>query len=125
MRRVFASFLAASIILLATTFAGMALFGMGAGMGMDHGTCAGADCHSMPHETSGTECLSHCLSLLPNSTPTLSFSLLASFVLALALVLVSGRLDAGTRLAPKLRRWREGIGKILLRQKLATVILRD
>ena len=129
MQRVLVSFLLAAMLYMATTFAGMVLFGMGGQMaGMSAETCLLGQCASAAHAmdaAGGLGCVSHCLSsavpALAMPTPfVLSFVL---FVAAAALFLFSS--EFSKQVAPFFHRWPEGIGKLLLRQKLCTVIVRN
>ncbi len=124
MRRTLLSFLIASLVLFVTTFAGLAFFGMGSGMATDHGTCIGSVCDSMPGDMSGMECLSHCLSAIPASSPAPLFPF-AVFVLALLILFLHERLAEVGRVERVHPRWRSGIGKLLLHQNLSTIILRN
>ena len=111
MPRFLISFLIAAIVFLATTFAGMTVLGMQGGMEMDS--------HGVP-------CVERCLDTAASMTTTVTpavFVLLAFIVLFLFVFpdWISGD---GPRV-PTLDRWREGIGKRLRHQQLATVILRN
>lgn len=128
MRRIFLSILAASTIFLTTTFAGMAVFGMGtsAPEAGHHEACVGEACHAEPLQASGTECVDHCVAAIPPASVTTASSLAVTFVFfALAALAGVGLFTVDRLLAPGIRRWREGIGKVLLRQSLATVMLRN
>ena len=126
MRRILLPFLAVLLALTTTTFAGMAFFGMEETMVMDHGTCMGAACDSMPGATSGADCLNHCLSAIPQANPTAPLSLFITLAAAFVAFIVSSALLADSdRFVARSRRWREGIGKLLLQQSLSTVVLRN
>jgi hypothetical protein len=127
MKRAFLSFLLTSIIFSFTTLAGMAIFGMhGDGMFMDSDSCMGAACPKTEGmETSGAECLEHCLSAASTTTITTPMSFAFVTLIAVIALVVSEWSSALSTLSPSLRRWREGIGKLLLQQSLSTVILRD
>lgn len=128
MKRVFLSFLLASILLTFSTLAGMAVFGMnGVMMHMDSDSCVGVACSTAGDMgTSGTDCLDHCLSVA-SSVTTVVTPMPFAFLILLAVValLISEWSPVVSTFSPSLRRWREGIGKLLLQQKLSTVILRD
>lgn len=110
MPRTIASFLAALVVFLGTTFAGMTLFDMHE-MG-DMGT------HPM-------SCVDHCLSTVSSLTSAVPVAgALLLLVVFLALFCREG-LFPEFRVARNVYRWREGIGKILLKRQLATVILRN
>ncbi len=123
MHRTLILFLSASIILLATTFAGMAFFGMGSEMAMKHGTCIGSACDSMPGGMAGMECVNHCLSTLPVSSPVPLLSL-AIVALVLLVFFLREQLPEVGSVELVRHRWRSGIGKILLHQNLSTIVLR-
>jgi hypothetical protein len=129
MKRAFLSFLLASILFSFTTLAGMAIFGMhGGGMMMGAETCISATCHDAGGmETSGAECLEHCLSATSTATAVvtpLPFALIV-LIAAVAVLVFGWSPSPLSTFNPSLRRWREGIGKLLLQQNLSTVILRD
>lgn len=117
-----------AITLLATTFAGMAMFGMNTqmvGMDMDH-CMSGSHCQqSNASDAGGMDCVNHCISATTTATTT-SAAVVISFVLFLVSVFL---LQDGKKRHSKplyaLQRWREGIGKVLLHQQLAGVMLRD
>jgi len=112
MRAIIASFLAAAVFLFTATIAGMGAFGMG--------TMAGADMTHGP----ATDCVEHCLASVPDaSTPAMPFLALA--VLAVVAVVLPQALHAVVAAAPLRERWREAFARLLLRQSLATVILRN
>lgn len=128
MQRLAASLLALAITLLTTTFAGMAMFGMGAhAVGMETDHCMSGDhCEqSGTPDTSGMDCVNHCISATTTAT-TISASMVISFVLFVVFVFLS-RNNNEQRSSPlyAFQRWREGIGKLLLKQQLAVVMLRN
>jgi hypothetical protein len=101
------------LALVSLTYAGMGIFGMGShSMSMDHGMAP-------------VDCVEHCIattspiSVLPAAIAVPFLPTLAVALLALA---ASALVDSAL---PFHGRWREGIGKRLLRQDLATVILRN
>lgn len=128
MKRALLSFLLSSILFSFATLAGMAIFGMhGGGMFMGSDMCMGAACpETGDMEASGAECLEHCLSATSTAT-TVVTPMPFAFITFIAVValLVSAWSPALSTSSPSLRRWREGIGKLLLQQNLSTVILRD
>lgn len=125
MRRALLSFMIASTILLATTFAGMAVFGMDSGAAMNHGACMGSNCASMPGAMSGMECVNHCLSVVPTSSPASAFSFLLMLAVGIVAFFLSDWFIDESRSFTARRHWREGIGKFLLHQSLSTIVLRN
>lgn len=123
MRRLILSILIAAIAFLTTTFAGMAFFGMDGVMNTGHGYCTGTGCDAMPHDMSGADCIDQCLSSIPPSVPAAAPALALAIILTLALFFTEASIR--TSFLPAAHRFREVIGKILLRQRLATVILRN
>lgn len=131
MKRLLIAFLAAAFLLLVTTFAGMSVFGMG--MGMDAGVtehagrnadaCVEGGHCADAHHSAPTDCVDHCLSSIPSASLPTASTLVLTAVLTVLVAVVQASLPVALVLAKALRR--EGIGKILLRRKLATVILRD
>ena len=127
MRRLLLSLLLALIVLVASTFGGMTIFGMHPAMaGMDDTLgCAGDDCLTNHHmDTQGMDCLDHCISVMsPASVTPVPFDLTIVFLtetlIALSLTWLA------IYFLPAVERWREGIGKFLLHQHLATIVLRD
>lgn len=123
MKRVLPSFLLAVYLLVSLSFAGMAFFGMEATMRMDM-TCMGAGCDPMDHGASSEDCVSHCIAAVsPSST---LFMPIAMALLVLAFFLrADAEVALGSRFAPIVQRWREGIGKALRHQSLSTIVLRN
>lgn len=126
MQRIFASILLAAVFFVATTFAGMAFFGMDSEMmGMHPSMCTGMGCatgHNM--DARGVDCVSQCISAvtLVAATPvSIAFSFIC-LVVAIAFFFIP---PIANSFESFFQRWREGIGKLLLQQKLSTVILRD
>ena len=116
MKRAFLSFLMGSVLLAASTMAGMAVFGMS-------GTMSHAD---SPMGTSGVDCIEHCLSVASSVTAVaapLPLTLVA-LILSVA-ILLSEWIPAAAFRQAVARHWREGIGKLRLRQNLSVVILID
>lgn len=108
MKRFLSAFLIGASLVMATTFAGMAILGMESGMPM-----------------SGMACVDHCLSSLPISAPT-SFNVFALTVILLVTALVfSGRSSGVDRFDRRTRRWHRDVGKFLLHQELSTIVLRN
>ena len=126
MYRLFASLVLATTLLLTTTYGGMAVFGMGTGTQMEHGSCVGESCHTEPGPgTAGMDCVDHCLSSIPVAT---SVTPLASMVMmCVVLRMLAEVFEAAVvgRLRHARSRWREGIRKRILKEALATVILRN
>jgi hypothetical protein len=125
MRRLLPAFLIVGLLLFATTYAGMAVFGMDPGTAIQHSDCMGTDCDALP--MSGTDCVNHCLSTLPISGPvSASSSLLIVFaVVLLAALLVAARPhDTGPADLSR-QRWDWDIGKLLLHRDLSTIVLRN
>lgn len=130
MKRLGASLLALAITVLATTFAGMAIFGMNTqmiGMNMEKDHCmSGNHCEqSNTPGTSGMDCVSHCISATTTATTTpvaaaMLFVLFAAFV-----YLSQDNKDQRSEPLFAFQRWRECIRKLLLKQRLAVVMLRD
>lgn len=119
MKRVLLSLLLASILLTFSTFVGMSVFGM-------NDTMMHTDSDSCMSVTCATNCLDHCLSAA-SSVTTFVTPLPITFVILLVVVALafSDRLPTAASFEPSFRKWREGIGKLLLQQRLSTVILRD
>jgi hypothetical protein len=124
MRRLLHAFLIVGLLLFATTYAGMAVFGMDPGMVMRHSDCMGPDCDALP--MSGTDCVNHCLSALPISGPvSASSSLLIGFATVLLALLVAARPhDTGPANLSR-QRWDWDLGKLLLHRDLSTIVLRN
>ena len=126
MQRIFASILLAAVLFVATTFAGMAFFGMDAEMmGMNPSMCTGMSCatsHNM--DTHGVDCVGHCISAVTPAAAT-PVSIAISFILLVIAIAFFFTPAISNSSEPLFQRWREGIGKLLLHQKLCTVILRD
>jgi hypothetical protein len=127
MKRAFLSFLLASVLLSFITLAGMTIFGMQGVMHMDADSCMGVSCSTDGDTgTSGTDCLNHCLSVASSVTTVVTpMPFAVVFLLAVVVLLLAEWLSNLSIYAPSVERWREGIGKLLLQQKLSTVILRD
>jgi hypothetical protein len=113
MRNALTAAVATALFLFAATLAGMGVFGMG--------TMAGMDMHHGP----STDCVEHCLASIPDAgSPTVP--MLAGVVFVVLAVLLPRAEDAGAgRPSPVRQRWRDAFGRLLLRQSLATVILRN
>lgn len=112
LKGVLPSLLAVSVLVLMTTFAGMAIFGMDAGMAMDH---AGM---------SDMACVDHCVSALPISGPTTATVLPALLLVLVAFILSARPIAPEQPHRPSMRRLTD-IGKGLLHQKMSVVILRN
>ncbi len=127
MRRLLATTLLAAFALLGSTFAGMTVFGMHDGADAAAVSCVGMHC--APMSGAGTNdfgCINDCLS----SATALTSAVLPmppAFVplLALCALLLSEIVDLPASFTRRTFRWREGIGKVFLRQSLSTVILRN
>jgi hypothetical protein len=125
MKRLIAAFTAFSLGLLAATMAGMAVFGMGSTipMRMDHGG------HHAPAEPAAQDCASHCIAAAEAASlavwPQLADTGVASALALLFAAALAVILPLAADFRPARLRWREGIGKLHVRMKLATVILRN
>jgi hypothetical protein len=120
------SLIAASTLFVASTFGGMSIFGMHATMAaMDDGGCASSTCVSTHNMDVGdAACVSHCLSAAESTTATPVPLTLALVVLVVVLISFASIISPET-FPRAIERWREGIGKLLLHQHLAPVMVRD
>ncbi len=110
--RLLPKILLVALLFMATTFAGMAFFGMGMGaVHMDHGVAA-------------TNCLNHCIDEVAPST-TLPAALAVPFLFLLAFCLLATVAPMLDRTVAPVRRWAEGIGKYLRHQRLSVIVLRN
>lgn len=116
MKRLVHLFIASALLLFVTTYAGMAFFGMSddAMKTMNHGAM-----------TADMDCLDHCLAAVVPFTAATSSVAVAFVIMVAATFLLSAGIFSSASASRSLHRWREGIGKVLLRQRLASVILRD
>ena len=110
-KRLLPSLVAVAVLVLMTTFAGMAIFGMESGMAMEHGM-------------SDMACVNHCLSALPSTVPAAT-PFLASLLAVLTVILLSGPSVDEAWLARPVGRRLSDIGKFLLHQNLSVVVLRN
>lgn len=128
MKGILLSFLLASILLTLSTLAGMTVFGMRGVMShMDSDSCVSTDC-PISNNTGETEtgCLNHCLSVASSaSTAVVPMPFTFVFLITAVALLLAEWIPTIRTIAFSNERWREGIGKLLLQQKLSTVILRD
>ena len=127
MRRLFATFLLTAFVLLVTTFAGMADFGMHGSSGMGAETCVGMHC--APMSTSGANdlgCLNDCLSSVTSLTSAV-LPMPPAFGLLLVLLglFLSQSVALPASFTRRTCRWRDEIGKLFRHQSLSTVILRN
>ncbi|NBS41148.1 hypothetical protein EBS80_00630 [bacterium] len=113
MNRALLSVLIVSLLLAFSTMVGMSIFGMNGGMHADM-------------DTTGTDCLTHCLSVASSTTTVVSPSAVTLGVILVVLALVFSEWPLAVPASPPfVLRWREGIGKLLLGRNLSTVILLD
>lgn len=132
MRKVVSVWLAITLLIVTASFAGAAYFGMpGTMMNDAHSTvavagCAGDNCHGHAAPRGmDADCLDHCLAAASTDVAPIQSDLAAATLLLAIFALVGARLASASAILTSRRRWAEGIGKILLRRKLATVVLRD
>ncbi len=116
MRRALISFMSIVFLLFVMTYAGMAIFAAQGVMtdAAHHGPVA-----------MGLDCLDRCLSAVAPFTGAFSplFVTAFSFV-AFIMTFVATTPNVGV-VRFSAHRWREGIGKTLVRQELSTIILRN
>lgn len=118
--------LVASVLFVASTFGGMALFGMGSDAGMAK-PCAGQSCAAEAGSDAGmtaAECVGHCLRA---ATPDASVPPAIAISVALVILAVSVLSAYSHVVIPAFSsfRMRDGIGKLMLQRQLSTVVLRD
>ena len=115
------------ILLLGSTFAGLSLFGMNHTMGMDSETCLNGYCAStsgMQDGMTGVTCIDHCLKTTAPETTVPTMLTLVFTVLFLTFYF-SDRLKIPDTFLSAVHRWHGTIGKFILQQNLATVVLRN
>jgi hypothetical protein len=125
MRKIVILMLAATILFALPAFVGSAMVGMGDGS-MEKGMrpCIGSACPLMP-AAPAEGCLDHCLSAMAWFTAALPTAPLLATTMSIFFVVIFFATVCDPLVQTEVHRWRNGIGKVLLRQRLATVILRN
>ncbi len=127
MKRVVLASILASVLLTFSSLGGMALFGMRGDMHMAPVVCADQVCAPTAHVVpTGTECLDHCLTVASVfNTVVAPLPFVALLIVFFSFLLFSSSFSFSFLSPQIIYRFREGIGKLLLRRQLATVVLRN
>lgn len=123
MKSFVALIIASSILVSALSIGGMAGgFGHSMGGAMDE-ACSQASCPSASDSMGVVDCVEHCLAAFTSVSPSAPFVVLTALFAAVLLLSSTGRRgDAGLDLVAALEGF---IGKLLLRQRLSTIVLRN
>lgn len=124
MWRLLSSCIIASLVLVHASLISMTFFNMHHETSQGTHPCINNTCTTDLDITTDTDCLTHCLSI-SSSIATVAIPPIMITLLLIGIYCFSQRSLVVTFSQFLRRRWREGIGKLLLQQNLSTVILRD